>query len=69
MYYATLVTDEHKKPRAFWLDFECQPFRRFDEETGKDHEVTSEEEKIDLMDHNVRVSATKSLMYGSNTRT
>src|SRR5438046_2396882 len=52
-FYANSLGDHPRKPRAFWIDIECQPFRRFDDETEIEYEVTVEM-KMDrkkLVDH------------------
>jgi len=52
-FYADSLGDDHRKPRAFWIDIECQPLRRFDEETGIEYEVAGEMDIKKLTNHDV----------------
>ncbi|KAF8851592.1 hypothetical protein BDZ45DRAFT_707817 [Acephala macrosclerotiorum] len=51
--YANSVRDHAQKPKAFWLDGLCQPYRKYIEEEDRVEEVTDEDEKKLLTDQDV----------------
>ena len=55
-FYAESLGDAPRKPGAFWIDIECQPLYRFDEETGTQHEVSDEMDIKTLVDNDVGFS-------------
>jgi hypothetical protein len=52
-FYADSLGDNPRKPRAFWIDTECQPLRRFNEVTRTEYNVTGEMDIKKLVDHDV----------------
>lgn len=52
-FYADSLGDHLRKPRAFWIDIECQPLRRFDEATKTEYSVSDVIDVKNLVDHDV----------------
>jgi len=51
--YANSVRDRAPTPEAFWLDIQCQPYRKYIEEEDKVEEVTDKDEQKFLTDQDV----------------